>query len=328
MNEGGNAGRVTYVAHQNELLTKKQMTKQQMDLTIKVAERYNTDKWSKTLKRHAHLAQGTAEEIIVELERLRIERRWTWGTLRTYVDAILELRGGDKGLKKWHKAIKGRATVEEQTMATPFTLQHYGSLCQLLSNGLQPDSSEWRCWVMIAVAWLYGQRPSDVAQLHRKDVTWVTLQGQRYLHCVFRRGKTVRSNGPFSLHVPRTLRVGRYRLTYLLSILKTHTKNFLFDPNDNSLLPSPGKDLLQLKPSSRQKLTKLVGSALRDIAPALQVWSVRRGGLQRLSSAGLDATTIATHFSHHANPKTLSSYLGHHRFDVTQAALHTKYTLV
>lgn len=250
---------------------------------------------------------------------------WACGTAATYLQAIIELKKAIGapliGLNKFARWTSQQALVAERDVATPLTTAHFNAL----TTGLYSDSwwtkPQARLRLCLALSWLYGQRPSDMVQLHRNDISEIRLGQRRLLHCIFRRGKTVGSQGPHSIHIPWTTK-GLPIRKMILQLLRETSDPFIFVPtvSDNR----HGKGLPQIPPKLRATLTKQMGCILHLVDPSLKVWSVRRGGLQRLATLGLTPEEIREHFSHHARSTTLSSYLEHHKYDIVQAKFHNR----
>lgn len=282
-----------------------------------IATLFNTEKWKNLLVRWSEMAKKPAEWIIEKMNGLRIQQGWKWSTVNTYMQAIIERREkGTEGLQKWMKHVRGEATIEVRATIKPFRQRHYDIIEADIARHPKPGNIR-NLQIAILLSWVFAQRVSDVLQIHRSDVRKVTLPSGRFVHLIFRRGKTVKSNGIFSIHVPVDS-----PLTNWILELRNNTEHFIFQPNAPTT-QAPGC-LIQICPKHRSRLTKMIGEILRSVHPQLQVWSIRRGGAQRLAMMGLTPTEICRDFTHHADEKTLNSYLDNHLFDNRQAEAHLR----
>jgi hypothetical protein len=289
-----------------------------------MAAECNTAAWCKTLARMAFLAAMGNRRMIKCFKQQAACKSWASGTCGTYFNAIIELKKAIGapllGLNKFSKWITQQALVAEREMAMPLTSDHF----KVLTTGLHTDSwwtnAQSRLRLVLALSWLFGHRPSDMVQLHRNDITEIKLGRQRMLHCIFRRGKTVGSQGPHSIHIPWKTKDLPLR-KMIMQLMRETQGPFIFVPSvaDNRR----ARGLLQIPPRLRTTLTKQMGCILHLVDPSLKIWSVRRGGLQRLATLGLTPDEIREHFSHHARSTTLSSYLEHHKYDTVQAEFHS-----
>ena len=126
-------------------------------------------------------------------------------------------------------------------------------------------------------------------------------------------------NGPFSLHIP----LSWGPLGKLQQLMNMTPTGFLFCTATDMIIKDK-HGLSQIKPNERARMTKQIGQILHKLDPALQVWSCRRGGLQRLATLGLDLAQIREHFSHHKDEKQLGEYLETFKYSNAQAKLHAE----
>lgn len=144
--------------------------------------------------------------------------------------------------------------------------------------------------VIIAVAFLNGQRISDMIQLAAADITC----NEEFVLLTVRRGKTISvSSHPYTLWLRRKT----FPAEELLHIAKTASvedRLFLFSQTN----------------SDRERDTVLLNirSILLSVNESLELRSIRRGGLQRMAILGFPLETILE-FSRHASVPMLMRYL-------------------
>jgi integrase len=151
--------------------------------------------------------------------------------------------------------------------------------------------------VAMILSWFTAARCGCVLQLHAVDVE-LTDTG---LSVRFRRGKSVRVRGPYTVHTPR-----------LPEQLANKIRSWLEERAGRSLFPS----------------TKGVGIklALRRAHPELEQRSLRRGALQTLACAPGMTDALLMEFSGHTQVTTLRRYLNwgkvatHLRTEMVKAA--------
>ena len=143
----------------------------------------------------------------------------------------------------------------------------------------------------MALGWLTCARIGCIAQLRREDVV---LHQSGNVSVTFRRGKAVRSRGPYTVHsrVP-----GQWR--QLLNNQLQHNHPFTT--------------------SSAQ-----VRDALRTVDRRLEQRSLRRGALQTLARAGVEEHDLL-HFSGHTTLAMLRRYLDWGRVNNRRAEQQANY---
>jgi integrase len=137
----------------------------------------------------------------------------------------------------------------------------------------------------ILLAWLTAARVGCILQLKASDVTWdgsnLTVQ--------FRRGKGARVRGPYTVFSTCSNPEWGATLTAALS----NRQGFLWP---------------FLSPKARSEAGRQITLALRQLDPALEQRSLRRGALQAMAAAGASDQQMLT-YSGHTNVAMLHRYL-------------------
>jgi integrase len=166
--------------------------------------------------------------------------------------------------------------------------------------------------VAILLAWVYGLRIGDVCRLHSDDCSRIRLHGRRFLVLILRRGKTTKSTGPFTIHIPMDAHhhqvspLGRW----IREIAKENEDRFLFTGHREDTK------------KTRASMSRKVRTAMKMISPHLEARSIRRGGIQQLANMGLPLAEIQLYYSQHKSVQMLREYLDYGTHDVTQANSH------
>lgn len=252
-------------------------------------------------------------------ESHRDKKQWKYGTTLTYVEAFLAANKGNSTLsgetvrrvEKYQKALKAHVKAERREAAPPLTTS---MVCKLrIRHPLH---------LCILLAFTFGQRISDMLQLATADIDKVHLQGQGFLVITVRRSKTIKATGPYTLHVRQDSELGP-PLKRLYRRCRRQHLPFLFTQSV-PLLGLGG--LLQIPSRERTRLRKATNAVLKEIDPRLESRSIRRGGLQRIASLGVNLEDLRTHFSKHTSTASLGAYLDFCKWSNTQASLHSLIT--
>lgn len=228
-------------------------------------------------------AWGPENGILEAMARLRRDRRWKWSTLLRYLCAIsgeLKMHGVKLDNEKWNMAVRGVAikTREERPrQAVPATAE---LIHQVVTTTLDKTIA-----ANIAMSWITSARTGCIAQLAKNDVV---LLPTGTISVTFRRGKTVRTRGPYTVH---------------------------------SKVPPQWMNIVQERLREAQPFktsTRAVLRALRAVDRHLETRSLRRGALQALASAGVSEEDLL-HFSGHTTVKMLRRYLEWGRINAERA---------
>ena len=277
----------------------------------------------KVLRRFARMA--CLEDTVLEriFETMRQEAKWRWSTASNYAGAIVELKKGfmelqkpSRAFKKWVSFIDGQAIMEKKRIINPMTSEHARQLFILLSKSNVWGEKE-KTQLLLLFSWVFGQRPSDTAQVSLDDIQKTSFKQHHFLLLTYRRGKTIKHTGPFTLHVESSSPL-HLLVRKLSKVQKACGCVFLFTHN---VVRDP-----EVPQSERKRITSACLLALRSLSKKLECRSVRRGGLQRLAKSGMSLHKIRTHFSHHKNEKMLRDYLGFGRYCKHQISSHQKAT--
>jgi hypothetical protein len=270
-----------------------------------------TEEWETTMRRFQHLRKYPPEQVIEYMEQQRLGVPWTFGTTETYLTAAAV--ENHPAIRRYKKFLKKNVKVETKARTRPFRKRHLRRL--LRSQTRRTRNID----LAIEIAFTFGQRVSDILQLHHDDVSYVRIVGKKFLVLLVRRGKTITCTGPYTLHLPAS-----HRLALLLHNLKHRRPAFLFSSRSSEITKGTG-NLPQLSPAERSRMSARVRCRLRSIKPTLGTRSIRRGGLQRLATeVGLPLPTIQESFSKHTMLQRLGEYLEHFRYSTTQATVHAQ----
>lgn len=214
---------------------------------------------------------------------------WKFSTRASYWVAMmtsLELRGmqatpDDKRNLKW---LEAQAIRQLPDQCPPLTIS---MLHQVMYS---PICLQDEAIILLTVTWLLGQRVSDMVLL---QLPWIrTLQTPQgnFLMLTLVEGKVIGKIRPYTLSLDMTSPVAAslYRLaqSQMLNSNGTKTTQRLF---------------------SEQALSRC-RTILHTIDPALQLRSIRRGGLQHMALMGVPLPEILT-FSKHTTISMLTLYL-------------------
>jgi integrase len=225
---------------------------------------------------------------LVELfTRERRQRRWRWTTTLKYLAscqgacALLPLyREGAPPMRLspdpvWSQAMRAAGIAARQELPRQPTPAHWTNVVQ----AIQQESS-LACQTAILLSWFTAARCGCVLQLHSQDVE-LTPQG---LVVRFRRGKSARVRGPYTVHTPP-----------LPEPIADIVRRWLEERAGRTLFPSTtGVD---------------IKIALRRSHPELEQRSLRRGALQTLACAPGITDELLMEFSGHTRVATLRRYL-------------------
>lgn len=254
--------------------------------------------WNHSVARFLPIAALPPPQRLPALLALKEEHQWKWSTVRTYyAAAISALQAAEEPLtihdKEALRFLDNQVTQELPRVPKAMSTFHFRKLCRCAYREADPD----RCRALIAACFAFqmGQRMSDILLLRPQDVKFVPDVGA--LVITVRRGKTIRTSGPYTLHVTQ----------------KNNLFPFMFSWQDPSIQ--------QLFPRSA---SELIRQHLRLLDQEYELRSIRRGGLQALAAAGFSLEDLCQHFSKHANPKMLMRYLCHGTFSLAQQQLQER----
>jgi hypothetical protein len=295
-------------------------------LRVSQGEAWLTSKWRQTILRFAPFAPLDAAEIGQALELGRSFFRWKYSTVATYCSAVISAkkfwtaRATPKALTSLGAFYEKQAKTEKKTKAPPMREKHARRLERAMRRQRSPLE------IGILLAWMFGQRISDVLQLHANDVEVFngfqnmtrhqsgsppsakqTSRTQKFIVITVRRGKTIGTTGPFTLHIPSHLSIARW----VKNLAHRHRGRFLFTGE------------VENSKRSRARMSASTRNAMKMMGEQLEARSVRRGGLQAMAAMGMTMETIQTFFSQHRSIRMLREYLDH---DGTQALHHTTRT--
>ena len=278
-----------------------------------------TAKRIKTLMRFRKVALLRNSAIEQFFEKERKQKGWKWSTTTTYAGAVATLREALKEPlnKKWLQWLNREARVEKRRKIPPLRRKHVDKIKAFLRETKNPTHAAMLL-TAIVFAWQFGQRISDVLQLHSADVEKITLQDKDYLVATFYRGKTIQMTGPFTIHVARG-QGSNTLYDWLLRIRAVAMGGFLFT---GRALCRPICADAKIPQTIRTIMATMILRLLRKIDTKLEARSIRRGGLQRLAEMGLPLEKIRQHFSKHKSVQTLGEYLQYFRFCTEQAEAH------
>ena len=137
----------------------------------------------------------------------------------------------------------------------------------------------------IILAFVLGQRISDVLQLSSEDLT---INGKNLVF-TFRRGKVIPKIGPYSLALEKESMVARQ-----IWEMAKRRKGFLFTKLNTA--------------DERLELQTVVRRTLMEVDVRLEARSIRRGGLQVMAERG-EAMEDILRVSKHATENMLMRYL-------------------
>ena len=178
--------------------------------------------------------------------------------------------------------------------STPLTDAEFSSALPL---------GDMSCRVALNLAYVWGQRISDVIQLGTDDFTWEWFGAKRFTTTV-RRGKVIRHIGPYSLSISDG-QLARQVATFV-GHRRQQGHQFLF--TDTNTQPQ------------RDHMGRQIRDLLKLVNPELEQRSIRRGGLTRMARQGVPIAVIRTMFSKHASEPMLMRYLENGRAVYDNAA--------
>ena len=257
-------------------------------------------KWLAQCSRFSGLAIAPNRFQIIELARTT--NKWKCSSTATYWAATMCAR-----------KMLGLPKVAADTKTTNY-LEHLSNTelhCYAMSLN---DAYFLEIWflripegLIICVAYLLGQRVSDMAQLAPGDLT---LEFQNTTICItVRRGKVIQYIRPYVLHLSSQCPVAQ-ALWHLRSVRQHHA--FLFSET-NSM-------------KERTKLGTKIRNILKTIHPDLEQRSIRRGGLERMATHDVPLQTIQENFSKHTTIEMLLGYLRHGAVSSHQAQVQLAVT--
>jgi integrase len=236
----------------------------------------------------ADLRQLPLAKALVEFfTRERRLRHWRWTTslknmatcqgacalLPLYREGVAPLRFSLDPV--WSQAMRAAGIAARQELPK----QPRAATWQQVVKAVSEETSS-TTQVAMLLAWFTAARCGCVLQLHASDVE-ITATG---LMVRFRRGKSVRVRGPYTVHTPP-----------IPEQLATKIRNLLEERTGRSLFPSTKGATIKV--------------ALRRAHPELEQRSLRRGALQTLACAPGMTDALLMEFSGHTQVATLRRYL-------------------
>jgi integrase len=200
-----------------------------------------------------------------------------WGAVVSALQTLgIPLTPVDKETGKTLDRLAGQE-IGRPPMAMEYTTQLV--FLQKLQTHLTSPPSLWFHLLAVVLAFAFGQRIADILQIHENDV--VPHDGGMCI--TIRRGKVVPLIGPYVLQV-------RQGIVSLALWTVAHRRH------NSPIFPA--------------ETSQAVRRLLKQQHPALELRSIRRGGLSHLAkTVPLDA--LRRHFSKHASEAMLLRYLGH-----------------
>jgi Arc/MetJ-type ribon-helix-helix transcriptional regulator len=221
--------------------------------------------------------------VMEAMARLRKNRSWKWSTTMKNMASFqgaLKHYGIELQNSQWKMAVRGvaiKAREERPKQARPATTDTIQRVVE--------QETDLQLAAAIAMSWLTCARIGCISQLRKEDIT---IGEQNRMAVTFRRGKAVRSRGPYTVH----------------------TK-----------LPPQWADLIRSQLQRPQPFTTTsakVRRALRRVDKRLEQRSLRRGALQTLAEAGVPEEELLN-FSGHTTLGMLRRYLDWGRVNQAKA---------
>ena len=177
---------------------------------------------------------------------------------------------------KISRFLEARAAASPASHPLPMTTAHARRLMQRMDEPIV---------TAILLAFVMGQRISDVMQLAGEDLT----TNGKNLVITFRRGKVIPKIGPFTLALALDTAVARQMVE-----MAKGRPGFLFTPANSE--------------AERLEMQSRVRQTLVDLDARLEARSIRRGGLQAMATRG-ESMESMLRVSKHASEKMLMRYL-------------------
>lgn len=258
-----------------------------------------TQKWLAQILKHVALADEPNRFHLIETAHKVM--RWRWTTTAVYWAATMCAR-----------KILGLPKIPADAKATNFLEHQARTECHAYAKFLT-DTVFLQIWmqtedrfiaVIVCIAYICGQRVSDVAQLASEDITIEQFQllATQTICITVRRGKVIPYIGAYVLHLSITCPVA-----LALLVLSRQRRGFLFTNNNSA--------------EERSKLGARICAELKMIDTDLEQRSIRRGGLERMARQGVPLQKIQECFSKHRTIPMLLGYLRH-----GAVSLHTAQT--
>jgi len=228
--------------------------------------------------------------------RLKQHRTWSWATthrnMASAAGALMALPvysdipyGINLGMSPiWKQAMRGAEIKSKESITNAPAPASFTQVQKAIDKAY---TSSKPIAMAILLAWIAAARVGCIHQLKREDFEW---QGANNLAITFRRGKSVRLRGPYTVHTT----VEKYRAELQDFLRNIEPKEFIF--------PS-------ISAVARTAMGVAVKDALRLVDKKLEQRSLRRGSLQHLASQGADEELLMR-FSGHQRVATLRRYLG------------------
>lgn len=153
----------------------------------------------------------------------------------------------------------------------------------------------------LVVTWLTGQRLGDILRLETKNLKVVRTETWTSLALTVTRGKTVRTQGPFTIHIPLDSTAARILGTLVLSQHSAQLP-YVFLPCTRVEVTAENHAVLRAERTLKHIYRKTY-------------WSIRRGALSLVGMTGKYTSTEQRTVSRHAGDPMLTRYLGAGVFD-------------
>ncbi|MDP3378918.1 MAG: site-specific integrase, partial [Brevundimonas sp.] len=230
------------------------------------------------------LAAPLSTALSETLSRMRAEKKWTWATSLKN----LAMMQGALALLPMYRAVTAGIWLKQDVVWTQ-TMQSVSRKAReeipRTPKAMSPEvfletlAKETRPQQRIALIlmWFTAARPGCILQLQKEDVR---VHDNRSISITFRRGKSVKSRGAYTVH---TTAIDKMADEISAHIARSERRLFSIRPAD--LLPT-------FRLSDR----------------TLEAKSIRRGSLQTMAAHGVPLATLMN-YSGHTNEKTLLRYL-------------------
>lgn len=248
--------------------------------------------YTKTQERMLFLADLQAAERFSTFEAACLTRGLAPSTAATYWVAWLSAQqalelpstAADKAILR---RLEARASQYPPAFPLPMSLHSMTALRSMYATMLP------RTLAAIGLAFVCGQRISDVIQLAARDFQVVDNGDLALLVATVRRGKVMSMIHPYPIAVPRNSWIAVTLIAEITAATDAQ-RLFVFTATND--------------PRERAAELSRIASMLTSVDEQLELRSVRRGGLTRMASMGFPLDKILL-FSQHRDPQMLRRYL-------------------
>lgn len=264
-------------------------------------------KFASSIRRFLGLAEMASAASFEKMCDIAKRRNWKATTVASYWNSV---QAGKRWLnlpitpedQRATKHFEKEAHAAEVAYPTPMSEEEFRCIYSMSEMG----NCHGGLVIAILVAYVLGQRISDILQLKNTDLKWEEMGATPgpttlFLTITIRRGKVVPVIGPYALFLPQG------ELATMLW----------------SWASQRGNDVFLWSQSNSLKEREAVGIGVRDIlksvAPHLEQRSVRRGGLEHMARAGHSISLIRRLFSKHSSDSMLIRYLQNGRIVLDDA---------